>query len=615
MKKYLLLLTGLLIVIQSVAQDNPQARIRIDASGDVHPWNHLQVNKQEGSFQFAIVTDRTGGLRPGVFPEAIRKLNLLQPEFVMSVGDLITGYTEDEKRIDEEWDEFTGFIDDLEAPFFYLPGNHDYINEVMAKKWKERFGRDYYHFVYEDVLFLCLNSEEKMRGAGKGYIDEPQLAYIQETLVANADVKWTMVFLHQPLWDQEDNGKWSDVENLLSDRKHTVFAGHRHRYVRYERNQSDYYILATTGGGSGMRGPRFGEFDHVVWITMTEEGPILANLLLDGIWDKDVQTEDSYLTTREVLYQFPVKLDPIFVESETFAGGEIKVTMTNDSDLPLEVSLSFNSSSDLWVASDGVQQAIGPNSVEQISIPLTTTSAIDPAEIHPIRIHATASYTPEKYPVLELEQSICFAPQITYDIAKAKKAPKVDGELKEWKDLTFSDLTPIVDSDPFSHTDETDASFSFDLRQHKDWIYLAAQVQDDQIEVNDNNNPFDQDGLAFALDPRSVDLSAMSRGYRNLFIAVSPEEAGEGAGNIFRQDRLPEGTQTFCKRTETGYNIEVAFPVSALTRHQGEDWTHLRLNVIQFDKDKEGAHESRLLWQSDWQGEDHVMGSGTFVNH
>ncbi|MEM7370062.1 MAG: metallophosphoesterase [Bacteroidota bacterium] len=615
MKKYLLFLSSMLIAAQIVAQDTSEARIRIDASGAVNPWNHLDINKKEGSFQFAIVTDRTGGLRPGVFPEAIRKLNLLQPEFVMSVGDLITGYTEDEARIDEEWDEFTGFIDNLEAPFFYLPGNHDYINEVMARKWKERFGRDYYHFVYEDVLFLCLNSEEKMQGAGRGYIDEPQLAYIDEALAANPSVRWTLVFLHQPLWDQKNNGKWSEVEALLADRKHTVFAGHRHRYVRYERNQSDYFILATTGGGSGMRGPRFGEFDHVVWVTMTEEGPILANLLLDGIWDKDIQTEESYLATKEVLYQFPVQLEPLFVENGAFSGGEIHVKMTNDSDLPLEVNLSFNSSTDIWVATDGIQQAVGPNSVEQISIPLKTPSSILPSEIHPIRIHATATYKPADYPVMELEQSIWFAPQMTYDIRKAKKAPQIDGDLKEWKSLTFSDFSPIEESDPFSHSGQEDASFAFDIRQRKDWIYLAASVQDDQIESSDKVAPFDQDGLAFVLDPRSIDVSSMSTGYRNLFIAISPEEEGDGPGNIFRKDRLPDEIQSFCRRTETGYDIEIAIPISAITRHQGENWKHLRLNVIQFDKDKEGAHSSRLLWQSDWQGENHVMGSGTFVNH
>ena len=41
-------------------------------------------------------------------------------------------------------------------PFFYVPGNHDLANKVQAKLWQEKFGRRYYHFVYNDVLFLML---------------------------------------------------------------------------------------------------------------------------------------------------------------------------------------------------------------------------------------------------------------------------------------------------------------------------------------------------------------------------------------------------------------------------------------------------------------------------
>src|SRR5262245_35417968 len=57
----------------------------------VNPWNHLNVNIGPGIFRFAIITDRTGGPRAGVFERAIDQLNWLQPEFVVSVGDLIEG--------------------------------------------------------------------------------------------------------------------------------------------------------------------------------------------------------------------------------------------------------------------------------------------------------------------------------------------------------------------------------------------------------------------------------------------------------------------------------------------------------------------------------------------
>lgn len=108
----------------------------IDIGEHANPWTHLQFNNNPAHFQFIIVADRYGGCRPGIFAGAIDKINLLQPEFVMCVGDLISGQTESEIELDKQWIEFDGIVDRLEMPFFYLPGNHDISNEVMeAATW------------------------------------------------------------------------------------------------------------------------------------------------------------------------------------------------------------------------------------------------------------------------------------------------------------------------------------------------------------------------------------------------------------------------------------------------------------------------------------------------
>ena len=87
----------------------------------------------------------------GLSGPAMPKINLLEPAFVVSVGDLIEGYTEDQARLDSEWDEFERFIGELESPFFYAAGNHDMSNAVMAETWQRRFGPSYYRFVYKNV--------------------------------------------------------------------------------------------------------------------------------------------------------------------------------------------------------------------------------------------------------------------------------------------------------------------------------------------------------------------------------------------------------------------------------------------------------------------------------
>ena len=286
------MLAGFMLACGSQSPREAEVQVLVEEQqGSAAPWSGLDLHNDPDRFQFAIVSDNTGRARAGVFEDAIAKLNLLQPEFVMSVGDLIQGNTEDPGEIKQQWERFDGWIDRLEMPFFYVPGNHDYSNLVMADVWEERHGRPYYRFVYRDVLFLCLNSEEDIHNRPRKKILDQQYAFVEAVLAENRDVRWTLVFLHKPLWKIEDTGRWEDIEKLLAKRRHTVFAGHLHHYFWDERNNGQYFVLATTGARSELRGPEYGEFDHVVWVTMSDTGPIVANLSLDGVRGEDARAE------------------------------------------------------------------------------------------------------------------------------------------------------------------------------------------------------------------------------------------------------------------------------------------------------------------------------------
>ena len=260
--------------------------------GDRNPWTHLKLNNNPNEFQFVVVSDRTGGHREKIFSRAVEQINLLQPEFVLSVGDLIEGYTTDADKAAKEWREFQSFTSRLQMPFFYAPGNHDVANPFLARLWQEKFGRLYYHFVYKDVLFLILNSDDP---PASGTLSRAQIDYVKKALEENANVRWTIVALHKPVWTQAnlDKNGWLDVEKALAGRKYTVFAGHIHHYQKFVRQGMNYYQLATTGGGSRLRGVRYGEFDHVVWVTMKNDGPILANLMLDGVYPENLSIPET----------------------------------------------------------------------------------------------------------------------------------------------------------------------------------------------------------------------------------------------------------------------------------------------------------------------------------
>lgn len=253
----------------------------------------MEANNDPDNFQFVVVGDRTGGMRPGVFAAAVEKINLMQPEFVVSIGDLVTGR---HKFINDEWNEFNGIVQRLEMPFFYVSGNHDFKTRI-DKTWTERFGPGYYSFKYGDVLFITLNSQliidAKNEWPGE---HERQLAFLKETIAKETDVRWTILLVHHPLWNyvktpetpesfRPIHERWLEVEQVLKGRKYTLFAGHRHQYNKEVRNGQKYITLATTGGGSDLSGVEYGKFDHFLWVTMTDDGPVIANLLLDGVLD------------------------------------------------------------------------------------------------------------------------------------------------------------------------------------------------------------------------------------------------------------------------------------------------------------------------------------------
>jgi hypothetical protein len=292
MKRLCVLVAALLVLVAAAAwsrQQVPLSARTAAAVEDHNPWTNLRFNNDPAEFRFAIVSDRTGGHRARIFSQAVEQLNLLQPEFVLSVGDLIEGYTKNPDVLAVQWREFQGYVSKLQMPFFYAAGNHDLANVLEDGIWRERFGRRYYSFLYRGVLFLVLCSDDPPDSGG--HITDEQVAWAKKTLDENKEVRWTIVALHKPLWAQanlETNG-WLAVERLLADRPYTVYAGHIHHYRKFVRQGRDYYQLATTGGGSRLRGVPYGEFDHIAWVTMKQDGPVMANVLLDGIYTEDLR--------------------------------------------------------------------------------------------------------------------------------------------------------------------------------------------------------------------------------------------------------------------------------------------------------------------------------------
>lgn len=587
----------------SMAQTKPT--IYIDVPTEQKPWNHTDWNASPEQFQFAIVTDRTGGRRPGIFATGIEKLNLLQPEFVMSVGDLIDGYTKDTVQLNAEWKEFQGFIDDLEAPFFYVPGNHDITNQVMEEKWNQLFGVSYYHFVYKDVLFLCLNSEDNLRGAGRGTIDDEQYEYIKKTLAENNEVKWTLVFLHQPLWIQEDTKRWKDVETLLEARNHNVFAGHYHRYWKTERNNGKYIALATTGGGSGLRGKAYGEFDHVVWATMTKEGPILANLFLDGIWDENVTTEELVELVRN--RPFPVQIAPVYLEEKQPETITATVKATNSTDTRMHVTIKGLAHNAVFYELEKDAFTVEPNDVVQLNLKVFTMHGKMLEHLTPLKMEVDITYEFKDRPNVAFDGILKFQPFPKLGIPAAPKI-KLDGNLKEWD----TDWTTIdhVEGSPFDHDGEDDFSMTFATAHDTQNFYVAVDIKDNDFYVVEDGSYWDQDALILGIDGRPIPLSAFNRGQGRGSDWVAYLHTFKEENPVYGEQRLPVKITAARKRTEDGIHMEFAIPQSYLNEKHGGDWTSLRFGIGYYDYDTDDEGSTTHFWYPAWNSSEDIPGSG-----
>lgn len=605
--------TVLLAVAVNALAEQPHIAVQ-----EMNPWTHLEVNDDPDHFQFAIVADRTGGHRPGVFADAVGKLNLLQPEFVMSVGDQIEGYTEDRDKLDEQWAEFVGFVGKLEMPYFYVPGNHDISNQVQARIWKEHFGPAYYHFVYRDVLFLCLNSED----TAPSTISAGQLQYARQALAENPAVRWTLVFLHKPLWTYRDaetdeplDTGWAQVEMELAGRPHTVFAGHNHNYVLHQRQGRDYFVLATTGAGSSLRGPLFGQFDHVVWVTMTEAGPRVANLMLEGIWDKNVRTARTAEMIDGLIYGRAVSIAAILGEGGKFREGSTQVRLTNDADIPLRISGTFAADAILAVEPASVTRVIPPNSVELIDVQVSTGRGVAIGKLQPVAFKWSAQYQQEGGDIPAVDGQTSLVVSRLYQADRRRDALVVDGNLADWKDLPFEVTRPAqIDGAADSWQGPADCSWRFGVVEGPEYLYIGVEVTDERA-VYKRAAAWSQDGLEVRLDARPDPARSAGRGADADLVVIAISPAVEGEEHLLHQPEIlqAQGVLVASRPTPRGHDYEMAIPLSYLEDRQGRDWRRFRLNIAVDDFDEVAGPLAQLWWQPDWRDDTNFAGSGTFV--
>ncbi len=568
---------AVLAVIRFSAKAQEPSFFKWDTSKGRIPVTNTRFNTDSNLVQFAILSDRTGGMVPGIFEDAVKKANLLQPQFILSVGDLINGYSTDSVLINAQWKEFTNLLEPLTVPFFYVPGNHDISNSWMQQEWKRRYGQSHYYFVYKNVLFLSLNSQDE----GDYGMKAEQVAYFQQILQQFPAVRWTFVFMHQPLWAKTGTG-FEKIEAALANRNYTVFAGHTHNYLLSERNKRKYYILATSGGGSERRGEQFGEFDHITWVSFQSAEPKVVHLKLDGLVEENIVDEALRKKIRPLTSGNWLRLKPAQTRSSVESLIQASVQLRNPGELPLAVKGNLPKLTGWHTEPETIQLTLGPGEEKEIPFLLKTLHGqpVDLATLDPVTI--------------ELEGA--------YNINNKRYAlPASQRMLLNWPGSTGQEILvhyPEYVTEAWDWQGTGDSFIRFKLHEETKYLTLSATVTDDQLVLQEGEH---RDKLLVYFENKN----------KVPFLLTVAPDSKKPSFQLTKADGSPYKLALSCtsKVSEKGIEVLIKLPIKEILQPDGS----FRMNIGYADQDDATSTEAATIyWKPRWDTEQNYPASGIF---
>ncbi len=330
----------------------------------------LTVPAEDDAFTFAVFGDRTGGPVDGVtvLADAVRDVNLVEPDLVMTVGDLINGYNTTPQWL-AQMTEYTEIMDGLTCPWYPVAGNHDVYwrgdkrpQREHEANYEAHFGPLWYAMRHKDCWFLCLYTDEPNPQTGERNFSKPecqrmspeQFAFLDETLKRAAGARHVFVFLHHPRWHGGNYGDdWERVHERLATAGNVtaVFAGHIHRMVHSGvRDGIEYMTLATVGGHQSGIAPQAGYLHHWNLVTVREDHISVATFPVGAAIDPRTITAEVSDQVRTLASDLTAKVlkGPSIGESG-LVDGEYVIELTNPLPTPIEVQVQFSSEDSRWM--------------------------------------------------------------------------------------------------------------------------------------------------------------------------------------------------------------------------------------------------------------------------
>jgi len=207
----------------------------------------VQISDSHIGFDKPANTDVTATLRAAV---AKIKAAPEQPSFVLHTGDL----THLSKPA--EFDTLQQVMTDLALPVFYVPGEHDVL-EDDGQSYLQRFGKGtqgagWHSFDKDGVHFIGLVNVVNLKAGGLGSLGTEQLEWLEKDVKRLKSSTPIVVFAHIPLWSVYPEWGWGtdDSARALSYLKRfgsvSVLNGHIHQVMQKVEGNVTFHTARST---------------------------------------------------------------------------------------------------------------------------------------------------------------------------------------------------------------------------------------------------------------------------------------------------------------------------------------------------------------------------------